>query len=90
MPWYRAINNNLGLKDEFEKIWVANGGPKDAVLFGICDPRHGKFEFYFNPGAAQIAGKLVTRYAQECPRPDIQARGLFLLVGDQMKADGND
>lgn len=88
MPWYRAISNNFGLQDEFEKIWFANSGPKDAALFGIHDIRHRMTEFYFNPGAARIAPRLVASYAQECPPPDIQA--LVLLVGDQSITEGND
>ncbi len=87
MPWYKAISDNFGLQDEFEKIWFASGGPKDAALFGIHDIRHRKTEFYFNPAAVRIASQLVTNYAQECPPPDIQA--LVLLVGDQSITEGN-
>ncbi len=89
MPWYRAISSNSGLQDEFENIWFTNGGPKDAALFGIYDLRHRMTELYFNPGAARIAAQLVTSYAEECPPPDIQARGLVLLVGDQSIIEEN-
>ena len=87
MPWYRAISGNFAIQDEFEKVWFANGGPKDAALFGIHDIRHGQTEFYFNPGAARIATQLVTNYAQECPPQDVHS--LVLLVGDQSITEGN-
>jgi hypothetical protein len=81
MAWYRAISSDWVIQDEFEKIWFAIGGPKDAALFGLRDIGNKVTEFYFNPAAAQIAPHLVATYAQECPDQNI--RSLVLLVGDQ-------
>jgi hypothetical protein len=81
MPWYRAISSEWVIQDEFEKIWMASGGPVDAALFGQRDISNKVTEFYFNPAAARIAPHLVASYAHECPEPNI--RNLALLQGDQ-------
>jgi hypothetical protein len=86
MPWYRAIDDSTATRDHFEATWHAHGGPTDAALFGIRDPRHMKFEYYFSPEAALLDPDLVRRVAHPCDAPDISGRGLFLLVGDQLSA----
>jgi len=90
MSWYRAIENDTAIGKHFEAIWHAHGRPTDAALFGIHDVRHMKFEYYFNPEAAVLDSHFVQRVARPCDAPDIQGRGLVLVVGDQRKAGGSD
>jgi len=88
MPWYRAIGPTTSIADYFESVWLAKGSPKDAALFGIRDVRHMQYEYYFNPQAASLDRDFISKYTQECPRPDISGRGLVLVVGDQNNALG--
>jgi len=73
----------MALQDEFMAVFRLNGKPKDAALF--CNRSAQKNNYYFTPGAARIAAKLISRHAgAECPTP--QGLGsLSLLVADDPK-----
>jgi len=86
--WYKVIRSDWVIQDEFLAIWMANGGPNDAALFAARDQKSRTNDFYFSPGAARIAGALITHYGGvECPPPEIS--GLVLLVGDQSATEGS-
>src|SRR6185312_7778729 len=74
--WYRLIFNAddiaaakpLELEGHFEKFFVTAGKPEDAALFKGSAP--GQTIYYFSPGAARIAMKLITHLsAATCPAP---------------------
>lgn len=90
MPWYRAIHSTTAIRDQFEEIWLANGSPPNVKLFGIYNPLHMQYEYYFNPESVQFAPDFVCKVALPCDTPDIQEHGLIPLVGNHYKATGND
>jgi hypothetical protein len=90
MPWFRAIHGDTSIADLFLSIWRASGGPQNALLFGIRDPRHMQYEYYFNPEAALLDPEFVRNVATQCDPPNIQERGLILVVGPPNKAAGDD
>jgi hypothetical protein len=74
--WYRLIFSaddisaakHLELEGHFEKFFLAAGSPEDATLFRGLEP--GPTVYYFSPGAARIAMKLITHLAAApCPAP---------------------
>lgn len=74
--WYRLIFSaddlaaarHLELEGHFEKFFLAAGSPEDATLFGGLGP--GQTIYYFSPGAARIAMKLINHLAAvPCPAP---------------------
>ena len=74
--WYRLIFSaddisaakHLELEGHFEKFFLAAGSPEDATLFRRLEP--GQTIYYFSPGAARIAMKLITHLsAAPCPAP---------------------
>ena len=78
--WYRltfsaddiAAAKELETEGHFEKFFLAAGSPKDATLFKGLEP--GQLIYYFSPGAARIAMKLVTHLsAVPCPAPAMSA-----------------
>jgi hypothetical protein len=64
--WYRLIFSaddilaakHLEMEGHFEKFFVAAGSPEDAALFKRLEA--GRTTYYFSPGAARIAMKLIT------------------------------
>ena len=76
--WYRLIftvddisaAKHLEVEGHFEKFFLAAGSPEDAALFrGL---QSGQTVYYFSPGAARIAMKLITRLsAVPCTAPTI-------------------
>ena len=64
--WYRLIFSaddisaakHRDLEGHFEKFFLAAGSPQDASLFRRLES--GRTIYYFSPGAARIAMKLVT------------------------------
>jgi hypothetical protein len=76
--WYRLIFSaddisaakHLELEGHFERFFLAAGSPEDATLFRGLEP--GQAIYYFSPGAARIAMKLVTHLAAvRCPAPSM-------------------
>ena len=74
--WYRinfsaddlSAARHLELEGHFERFFLAAGQPEDAGLFKRVEP--GQTIYYFSPGAARIAMKLITHLAAvECPAP---------------------
>jgi hypothetical protein len=64
--WYRLIFSaddisaakHLEMEGHFEKFFLAAGSPEDAALFRGLES--GRTMYYFSPGAARIAMKLIT------------------------------
>jgi hypothetical protein len=78
--WYRltfsaddiAAAKHLEMQGHFEKYFLAAGSPQDATLFKGLEP--GQMTYYFPPGAARIAMKLITHLsAVQCPAPPMTA-----------------
>ena len=78
--WYRltfsaddiSAAKHLEMEGHFEKFFLAAGSPKDATLFKGLEP--GQMTYYFSPGAASIAMKLITHLsAVPCPAPPTSA-----------------
>jgi hypothetical protein len=64
--WYRLIFSaddisaakHLEMEGHFEKFFRAAGSPEDAALFRRLES--GQTIYYFSPGAARIAMKMIT------------------------------
>ena len=92
--WYEVTRKDWAITDVFEAIWSANGGPKDAALFGKRNRDKTK-TFYFNPPAARLAVDLLHESgAMPCSPLNLKQlhflRGPVLLVGDQSVIERND
>jgi hypothetical protein len=86
--WYKITRRDWTIQDQFLLLWLAKRGPKDAALFGSHDLTTKTNYFYLSPGAARIAGDLISHYdGIPCPRPNLS--GLALLVGDQSAIEGS-
>jgi len=76
--WYRVIfgadeisaAKHLEMVGHFERFFLAAGSPEDAALFrGL---QSGRTAYYFSPGAARIAMKLINHVsAASGPAPNI-------------------
>ena len=82
--WYRLIFSaddisaakHLEVEGHFEKFFLAAGSPEDAALFRRLEP--GQTIYYFSPGAARIAMKLITHLsAAPCPAPAMSEVGFI-------------
>jgi hypothetical protein len=78
--WYRltfsadelSAAKHLEMEGHFEKFFLAAGSPEDATLFRGVEPD--QTTFYFSPGAARIAMKLITHVsAAQSPAPPLSA-----------------
>ncbi len=78
--WYRltfsaddiSAAKHLEMEAHFERFFLAAGSPEDATLFRGLQP--GQMNYYFSPGAARIATKLITHLsAVQCPAPPMSA-----------------
>ena len=82
--WYKVtlpLSATARLQDAFASVFMANGAPVDAAMFGDENDLRNAI-FYFSPGAFRIAGNLLSSYkAVKCSRP-LQG-SVALLVGDQ-------
>ena len=76
--WYRVIFSadeisaakHLEMVGHFERFFLAAGSPEDATLFKGLPSN--QTAYYFSPGAAKIALKLINHLAAtSCPAPDI-------------------
>ena len=74
--WYRltfsaddiSAAKHLEMEGHFERFFLAAGSPEDATLFKGLEP--GEMNYYFSPGAARIAMKLITHLSPvPCPAP---------------------
>jgi hypothetical protein len=86
--WYRltfsaddiSAAKHLEMEGHFEKFFLAAGSPEDATLFKGLEP--GQMIYYFSPGAARIAMKLITHLsAVHCPAPPMSA--VAFIAGHQ-------
>ena len=86
--WYRltfsaddiAAAKHLEMEGHFERFFLAAGSPEDATLFRGLEP--GQTIYYFSPGAARIAMKLITHLsAVQCPAPPMSA--VAFIAGHQ-------
>jgi hypothetical protein len=67
-----GITRGNNLQDAFEELFIANGAPKDAAMYGNKMLADGN-NFWFSPAAAEISKQLLESYnAQECEAPDVQ------------------
>ena len=81
--WYRimftaddiAAAKHLELKGHFERFFLGAGSPTDAGLFKGLEPNQNIY--YFSPGAARIATKLIAHLAATPCQPK-QCRRLSL------------
>ena len=65
-----AAAKHLEALGHFERFYASAGSPEDATLFRGLEP--GKTIYYFSPGAARIAGKLIRHLsAIEGPAPEM-------------------
>ena len=78
--WYRltfsaddiSAAKHLEMEGHFEKFFLAAGSPEDATLFKGLEA--GQMTYYFSPGGARIAMKLITHLsAVPCPAPPMSA-----------------
>ena len=78
--WYRltfsaddiSAAKHLEMEGHFEKFFLAAGSPEDATLFKGVESD--QMNYYFSPGAARIAMKLITHLsAVQCPAPPLSA-----------------
>ena len=76
--WYRVIFSadeitaakHLEMVGHFERFFLAAGSPGDATLFR--GSQSNQSAYYFSPGAAQIAMKLINHLsATSCPAPEM-------------------
>src|SRR5580704_4598713 len=75
-----AAAKHLEMVGHFEKLFLAAGSPEDATLFRGLEP--GQTNYFFSPGAARIAMKLITHLsAVQCPAPPISA--IAFIAGHQ-------
>lgn len=87
--WYEVATKDLTVGEQFGKIWMAYGGPKDAAVFGTHDFKAKTTHFYFNPSAARIGLDFILDYGGvACPQPH-NWRSLPLVVGDQSIVESN-
>ena len=86
--WYRltfsaddiSAAKDMELEGHFERFFLAAGLPEDATLFKGLEP--GRTIYYFSPGAARIAMKLITHLsAVHCPAPPMSA--VAFIAGHQ-------
>jgi hypothetical protein len=86
--WYRltfsaddiSAAKHLEMEAHFERFFLAAGSPEDATLFRGIEP--GQTSYYFSPGAARIAMKLMTHLsAVPCPAPPMSA--VAFIAGHQ-------
>lgn len=88
MGWYKAAlpasQLNL-LAEQFDKLWMAAGHPRDMALFGIRalgEISGEEVEVYFSPGSLKYAKELIERcQGLECEQPP--ASNLALIAGHQ-------
>jgi hypothetical protein len=67
------------LQDAFYVLFVMNGSPPNAAIFGLRSDNQYHYCVYFSPGAARIAGSVIEHYSGvPCERPP---RNAALLVG---------
>jgi hypothetical protein len=70
----------MDLQKAFETLFLANQWPSGAAMFASVDTL--AHQFYFSPGAVEIARDLLDGYAgKECAQP--QVSDLVLLVGNR-------
>jgi len=92
--WYKVTRTDWIIGEQFEALWLRNGGPANAALFAKRNLREKTTDFYFNPAAARLAADLLEEYgAVACPPLDLSQPhpflGPFLYVGDQSIIEGN-
>jgi hypothetical protein len=86
--WYRltfsaddiAAAKHQEMEGHFERFFLAAGSPEDATLFRGLEP--GQTIYYFSPGAARIATKLIAHLsAVQCQAPPMSA--VAFIAGHQ-------
>ena len=83
---YEGSHRYRSLPEEFHKIYLSEGEPKDAALFSRSEIHRGyQCHYYFSPVATLIAAQLVRRYnGVECAPPE----DVTFVLGDLDVADG--
>jgi hypothetical protein len=86
--WYRLVFSaddissakHLEVEGHFEKFFLAAGSPEDAALFRALEP--GQTVYYFSPGAARIAMKLIA-HLSAAPFPAPAMSEVEFVAGHQ-------
>ena len=85
--WFKVVRPDWIVQEEFEAIWIQNGGPVRAALFCVRNLRHQTNEFYFTPEAAEIAQTILVRLggvpSGQLDLSNPTLLGPSLLVGDE-------
>jgi hypothetical protein len=89
--WYRitfgaddiSAAKHMEMEGHFERFFLAADSPADAALFRRTEP--GQIIYYFSPGAARIAGKIITHLsAVQCAAPAMPE--VEFIAGHQQSA----
>jgi hypothetical protein len=78
--WYESSLLTEELQEQFTARWMLAGGPKDAAVFAVYDPKAKRMVCYINPAMATLFPDLVEAAASVPCEPQ---SGLPLLIGDQ-------
>jgi hypothetical protein len=78
-----SAHKDMQLQNDFIKLFIADGSPRDAAMFSdLAGTGH---HFYFSPGAMKIASVLLSTYAAvPCWRPP--GNQVALIVGEEKAA----
>jgi hypothetical protein len=82
--WYRLIFSaddiaaakHLEMEGHFERFFLAAGSPEDAALFRQVDA--GRTIYYFSPGAAKIATKIIAHLGAAKSAPPATPEAVFI------------
>lgn len=74
------------LEKQFEKLFLAAGGPEDMALFSDNEYHDGHIGIYFTPGCNPHCADLIAEYGgQECEPPALSH--VFVLDGNDDALD---
>jgi hypothetical protein len=78
-----SAHKDVQLQNDFINLFIADGGPRDAAMFGdLAGTGH---HFYFSPGAMKFASSFLATYAAvPCQRPP--GNQVMFLVGEENAA----
>lgn len=68
-----GVEKGRALQDAFVEIFVSNGGPIGAIMYGKASVVEKENSYWFSPEAAAIDGVLLAGVgAKNCVTPEIQ------------------
>jgi hypothetical protein len=71
----------IKLQQQFESMFIAALGPKDAAMFGNLHPERDNHLFYFSPAATRLFSKFLVD-ASPCAAPSKISVALLVGVSD--------